>query len=299
MRGNIYTITNIENGNQYVGQTIDYESRKYNHFYNLNKNQHNNRYLQNAFNKYEQENFKMEIIEENIKQENLDEREIYWIEKLDTFNNGYNLTKGGDGLRGYKLSEETKEKISKNQKDYSGENNPRYGVSLSEETKNKIGEANKNNKYWLGKTHTKETKNKISKKRIKNKVAKGGKNPNSKITKQEGEEIYNKYYNCSKTTIDKLTTKYQISSSVIHRIINAKHWTTKDKKASDSHIKLKTLYKGSGNPQSKVSLKLGHKIFDKYQKDDVKYKHLKDEHNLSVSTISKIVNKQHWTTENY
>jgi len=44
--------------------------------------------------KYGIEHFSIELLEET---NNPSEREIYWIEKLDTFHNGYNATKGGDG----------------------------------------------------------------------------------------------------------------------------------------------------------------------------------------------------------
>lgn len=44
--------------------------------------------------------------------------------------------------KGFKHSEETKEKMRKNHRDYSGENHPQYGTHLSEETKNKLRELN-------------------------------------------------------------------------------------------------------------------------------------------------------------
>ena len=44
---------------------------------------------------YGPENFSIEKIEET---ENLDEREIYWIQYYDSFNNGYNMTLGGKGF---------------------------------------------------------------------------------------------------------------------------------------------------------------------------------------------------------
>jgi len=46
--------------------------------------------------KYGIENFKFEIIEE-CSDEEVDTREIYWIDYYDTFKNGYNLTRGGEG----------------------------------------------------------------------------------------------------------------------------------------------------------------------------------------------------------
>ena len=42
------------------------------------------------------DNFKFEIIEQ-CKCSELDEKERFWIKKLDTYNNGYNGTMGGSG----------------------------------------------------------------------------------------------------------------------------------------------------------------------------------------------------------
>ncbi len=53
--------------------------------------------IYNAMNKYGKENFTCEILEDNIPVDNLNNKEIYYIEKYDSFNNGYNSTKGGDG----------------------------------------------------------------------------------------------------------------------------------------------------------------------------------------------------------
>ena len=44
--------------------------------------------------KYGIENFTFSVIEE-CSQEQLNEREIYWIEYYDTYKNGYNSTLGG------------------------------------------------------------------------------------------------------------------------------------------------------------------------------------------------------------
>ena len=40
---------------------------------------------------------------EYIENDDLNEREIYWIKKYNTYENGYNMTKGGDGNRGMLL----------------------------------------------------------------------------------------------------------------------------------------------------------------------------------------------------
>ena len=87
----IYKITNLINNKIYIGQSIHIEKRWEDHKYYSSK-QHTA--IQSAFKKYGISNFSFEIIEECPK-DKLDEREIYWIEFYDSYNNGYNLTKGG------------------------------------------------------------------------------------------------------------------------------------------------------------------------------------------------------------
>lgn len=55
-----------------------------------------------AFHKYGVDNFIFEVLEE-CKQEELNEKEQYWIKYFDTFENGYNLTLGGDGTLKYSI----------------------------------------------------------------------------------------------------------------------------------------------------------------------------------------------------
>lgn len=52
-------------------------------------------YIKRAILKYGKEHFKIELIEE-CPIEWLDRREIFWIDYFDSFNNGYNLTAGGN-----------------------------------------------------------------------------------------------------------------------------------------------------------------------------------------------------------
>lgn len=98
----IYEIINLINHKEYIGQTIQTFERRINtHINNLNKNKHKNNKLQNAWNKYGQENFAFvphyyDINNENYQKE-LDKLEIDWIAKKDSYNNGYNLTPGGQG----------------------------------------------------------------------------------------------------------------------------------------------------------------------------------------------------------
>lgn len=101
----IYSITNIQNGKKYIGQTQDLSNREKVHFVRLKGGYHENRKLQNAVNKYGLENFKFEILE-RCDVELLDERECYYIDFYDSLNNGYNLNIGGGSCRGYKHTPE-------------------------------------------------------------------------------------------------------------------------------------------------------------------------------------------------
>lgn len=92
----IYCITNKINGKCYVGQSLNIEQRWKAHRsrpFNTKSSQYNS-ILYKAIRKYGINNFIFSILEE-CNQEELNAREIFWINKLDSYNNGYNLTKGG------------------------------------------------------------------------------------------------------------------------------------------------------------------------------------------------------------
>lgn len=99
----IYKITNLINNKIYIGQSIDIEKRYKNHIY-FSKNPSSREYntpIHAALRYYGENNFKIEILEK-CKKEELDEREIYYINKFSSNNReiGYNLTNGGDGRKG-------------------------------------------------------------------------------------------------------------------------------------------------------------------------------------------------------
>lgn len=100
----IYLLTNKFNLMRYVGQT----NRKLRVRLCAHKNNPSG-YIGRAITKYGLENFKVEILEECETPKQLNEREIFWIAKLNTKSpNGYNLTDGGAGCTGYKVSYKTR-----------------------------------------------------------------------------------------------------------------------------------------------------------------------------------------------
>lgn len=149
----IYCIENLINGKKYVGKSVDIYDRFSYHRSHLNRKDHDNSYLQNAWNKYGEENFKWYIIKEFPKNK-LIEKEIFYIKKLKSkFPKGYNLTDGGDGSNN--PSEETRKKMSI----------ARLGKSLSEESKRKLSEnAEINPNYGMkNKHHSEKSKRKMRK----------------------------------------------------------------------------------------------------------------------------------------
>ena len=126
----IYKITNKINGKCYIGQAQDIYKRWNDHrscAFNKNHSNHN-AVLYRAIRKYGLDNFKFEIIEE-CSLDKLNEREIYYIDYYNSFihnknSNGYNMTLGGEGTRGYKMPNEQKLNLGKHMSEkYTGENN--------------------------------------------------------------------------------------------------------------------------------------------------------------------------------
>ena len=96
----IYKITNLINNKVYIGQSIDIKERWYNHLHRHQRSK--DLPLYRAFEKYGIKNFTFDIIEECDIQ-NLDEREKYWIQYYDSYNNGYNMTTGGQGTHNIEI----------------------------------------------------------------------------------------------------------------------------------------------------------------------------------------------------
>jgi group I intron endonuclease len=169
----VYRIYFIGNDKSYIGLTKGFKGRSNQHLRVLRQDKHFNIYLQRAFNKYGEDNFRIELIEECDKSD-LSKKEKEYIRIYDSFKNGFNLTTGGEECT---ISEDVKKRISEKHK----------GKIIKAETRQKLREIN------LGKKLMQKTKDKISKlnrdrvltSQQKEKMSKGGSIVRTQATKDK------------------------------------------------------------------------------------------------------------------
>lgn len=168
--GQIYLLIDKRNGKKYVG--------KHN---GLNTNYWSSGIIPNRISKKYGKNVFERVILEEVPNELLNEKEVFYIEKYNSFNDGYNLSKGGDG-GGEWIYKKTVEEIKKISEIKSEKMKNRV---FSEETKKKMSDSAKkkivtdkhkeNIRKALiirgGIPHKEETKKKLSE------IRKGIKNP--------------------------------------------------------------------------------------------------------------------------
>lgn len=101
--GKIYLISNEVNHKLYVGQTIQSLNKRFNGHCCYSKTDKSvNMYIKRAIHKYGKDKFHIELLEE-CPVELMNEREKYWIKFYDSYNNGYNLTLGGQDSNYFNL----------------------------------------------------------------------------------------------------------------------------------------------------------------------------------------------------
>ena len=165
----IYKITNTQTNKCYIGQSSNVSKRFAQHLNALKKNRHHSMHLQNSFNFYGEKAFTFEIIEMcpiNI----LNQREKHWIKYYDSFNNGYNMSVGGETTTlGYKYTDEQRKAKSESRKGkcyITAEGLKRISIAhkgkiVGKETRKKISEQRKLLKGSPTIKHTKESIEKI------------------------------------------------------------------------------------------------------------------------------------------
>ena len=100
----------------YIGSTINFERRIFNHVTLLNRNKHYNRHLQAAWNKYGGECFIIDIIEFVSGKSKLIEKEQYWMDYYKSYDSkfGYNIRIKADSNLGTKWTNESRQKMKNN-----------------------------------------------------------------------------------------------------------------------------------------------------------------------------------------
>lgn len=121
------------NGKKYIGITSQCPERRWRDDGSGYKSQ---QMFMRAIKKYGWDNVIHEILHEGLTEEEAASKEKEYIAKYKTANrkNGYNIEPGGNNAKGYKLSKETRKKMSISR---SGSGNPNYGKTASKETREK------------------------------------------------------------------------------------------------------------------------------------------------------------------
>jgi group I intron endonuclease len=173
MEGYIYCITNNINNKVYIGQTRQTVRRRFMcHIWEAERvDDLSDTKLNRAILKYGRDNFNVEEIHKCTIEE------IYYIQKYDSYRNGYNSTLGGSGALGTARTDEIKQKIREFQIEYNknpeiranksvqmtGESHPQYN-KLGENSPNFgiIRETTKNNYQTINEIRTKKANGELT-----------------------------------------------------------------------------------------------------------------------------------------
>jgi group I intron endonuclease len=147
----IYCARNTKNNLMYVGKTTrTLEERKTGHYDSaegLKSETHFHRALRTNV------EFEWMILETVDTLDNINEREKFWIAKLDTYHNGYNMTPGGDGGLTYKKDDELYHKI-KHKLGHPGNSNPGANPEIHNRAQQTIlNNIHSGNYFNSGETH--------------------------------------------------------------------------------------------------------------------------------------------------
>lgn len=278
----VYSIMNITNNKVYIGSSVNIRKRWGVHRRALRKGMHHNRYLQRSWNKYGEDNFIFNIIEE-LDDESLIIREQYWIDfyKSHLSDNGFNMCRVAGSVLGIKWSEEsrikhterlkgrkhsleTKLKISKAHKGKTMNFSQEYRERMSKRAKSLIGEKNP----FFGKTHTEETRKRISE------LNKG---------KKRTEEFKRKIAESNRNRIVTEETRKRMSKS-----------KRRENLSKETREKLSKENKGDKNPNAKLNEKLVKEI-KILLKEGLTQQKIANKFNVSRALIGKIKNGQLWS----
>ena len=284
----IYLIINKLNGHMYVGQTINIKKRWSEH----SRPSRNKTAIERAFNKYGKDNFILKILQVIDNSIEANDREIYWIDYFDTYENilHYNMHIGGNAQ--------------------CGKNNPMYGLRGENSPISKLTKVQGLEIYNEYKNNIKETIYTLSKKYKSNTSTildiclgnhwttfglmsvirkNNGFNRDNCLKQNQCIQIYNLYKN-GVNNIGYLSSIYQVNGSTIREICRGTHWSV----LGMSNLIPET------HTSSKINREIGLEILNYYtQNANIKLKEVFDNfkkiYNISYRTVQRICLKQHWS----
>lgn len=195
----IYKITNLINGKIYIGQTVrELEERIGEH------KRKRNSLVGKAIKKYGEENFSIEVVDKGCSLEELNNKEIKWIQHYGcVVPFGYNQCYGGNNTMGYNHKDESRKKMSiSKQGMYDKEKNHFYGKTHTEETRAKMRLAWKTKRVM-----TDEMKQKLR-----------DKHPTKKVINLDTGEVFE--------SINDACEKYNLQNTHISRVCRGKRKKT-------------------------------------------------------------------------
>ena len=208
MAAGIYAIRNKLNGKVYIGYTVDFDMRKSTHWHNLcNDKGVPNKHLQSAWNKYGEESFEFEIIEEVNDLSNIEKIEQAYIEEWETNKRekGYNKRIESRSNLGIVWDSETRARMSES---HSGDKCYWWGREFTEEHKQNISDGRLGITAWnKGKTHLV-----------------GANNPRAILNESQVLDIRESLRSGSRGT--DLAKEYGVSKYVISKIKTGKTWAS-------------------------------------------------------------------------
>lgn len=108
----VYKITNLVNNKSYIGWTGKTLSERWEQHKNDALKNRDNRKFYNAIRKHGVDIWRTEILKDDLSLNEVREQEIKFIKLYNTYTEGYNATRGGDGNNGIIMSEESNRKRS-------------------------------------------------------------------------------------------------------------------------------------------------------------------------------------------
>lgn len=207
-KSGLYVIINKITKKIYIGSTNNFRTRFLRHKNNLLNNKHKNSHLQNSVNKYGLNNFEFKPLD-IIEPRKLKKIETYYIHLFDCTDRevGYNICPTATNTTlGLKLSEETKEKMSRSKLEFYS--NPDNVREYSEQEKDILRTLN------LGRKWTAKQK--------KNMGHKGEKNHKSKLNSEDVLNIRELLK--QNITLIKIAKIYNISIQSVWGIKIGKNW---------------------------------------------------------------------------